>query len=65
MVISGPQFGENEDITCSFDGTTVEGKYLDATSALCVSPLLTRVGHVEVQLNEVFSNNTATFYSCK
>ena len=64
VVVSGPHFEESDDITCSFDGVTVECTYLDATSALCTSPLLSRVGQVEVQL-DMFSNSTAIFYSCK
>ena len=64
MVVSGPQFEESDDITCSFDEITVECAYLDGTSALCISPLLSRVGQVEVELS-MFSNSTAIFYSCK
>ena len=46
---------------CIFDGIKVDGVSVSQTQVLCVTPRLTKVGRVSVQLDQ----SKASFYSSK
>lgn len=52
ILVSGPYFTvqEEDQITCVFDNTTVDGIFINSKQVLCVSPALSRMGRVPFQL---------------
>ena len=52
ILVSGPYFTvqEEDQITCVFDNTTVDGIFVNSKQVLCVSPALSRTGRVPFQL---------------
>ena len=52
ILVSGPYFTvqEEDQITCLFDNTTVDGIFVNSKQVLCVSPALPRTGRVPFQL---------------
>jgi len=61
--ISVPQFEEKDQITCLFDNTRVEGKYLDAKSGLCISPQFKKIGRITLKILVMWTNGTAKYES--
>lgn len=61
ILVSGPYFTVQEEnqITCRFNGTTVDGIFVKKQQVLCVSPPLSQTGRVPFQL---FVRGNATFY---
>ena len=49
------------NVYCVFDGIKVDGVIVSQTKILCVTPRLTKVGRVSVQLDQ----RKASFYSSK
>ncbi len=46
VLISGTRFEMGEKISCNFGGHEVEGSLIDESSALCVSPQLSKLGFI-------------------
>ena len=68
--LSGPCFEENDNITCYFGDTPIKGTYLDKNRVLCVSPELSEIGRITLQLrviraNELIFDGQVTFHSSK
>ena len=61
IVVSGPYFTvqEADQITCLFNGTAVDGIFVNNQQVLCVSPTLSQTGRVPFQL---FVRGNTTFY---
>ena len=52
VIVTGDmlRLSTGDNIMCTFDGVQVPGVYVSSTQALCVSPLLERIGQVEFRL---------------
>ncbi len=71
VLVSGPCFQEDDQISCVFDGVAVEGIYVTEDTSLCISPPLPSFGRLPFQLNVTAANGTfkyqgdSVFFSCK
>lgn len=69
--VTGPCLDETDVIICTFDVIEVAGVYMDEMSLLCVSPILSKVGEVNLELKVINAVNskrltyTSSFYSGK
>ena len=52
VLVSGPSFTiqEDDNITCMFDDTAVDGIFVSNQQVLCVSPPLSQTGRIPFQL---------------
>ena len=48
--VTAPCLNQSDIIKCIFDGISVDGIYLDESSALCITPFLPRVGRLSFRL---------------
>ena len=57
----------SEEIICSFDGIEVNGTLVNSTTALCISPQLSRAGQVPFlfRISEINFIYESIFTSCK
>lgn len=51
VVITGPMFQPDDEITCAFGEVVVDGVYVDQTRAVCVVPPATAEFLIEVELS--------------
>lgn len=71
MLVSGPCFKEDDQISCVFDGIMVEGIYLNKDTSLCISPRLPFTGRFPFRISITTTNGTirfqgdSVFFSCK
>ena len=61
ILVSGPYFAveEEDKIICLFNGTPVDGIFINQQQVLCVSPPLSQTGRVQFQL---FVRGNTSFY---
>ena len=61
ILVSGPYFTvqEEDQITCLFNSTAVDGIFINKQQVLCVSPPVSQTGRVPFQL---FVRGNTTFY---
>ena len=68
VILTGPTYIKSTDkLYCLFDGIKVDGVYVSQTQVLCVTPRLTKIGRVNVQLfhNGFKYPRQSSFYSRK
>ena len=51
VVITGPMFQPDDEITCAFGEVVVDGVYVDQTRAVCVVPPVMAEFLIEVELS--------------
>ena len=68
VILTGPTYIKPTDkLYCLFDGIKVDGVYVSQTQVLCVTPRVTKIGRVNVQLfyNGFKYERESSFYSSK
>ena len=67
MLLSGPTFMPTQQISVSFDGTSVDCVIVDINLAFCISPRLSKAGQVSVKLyiDTIEYDKATTFYTSK
>ena len=67
MIVQGPYFKPDDEITCSFNDITVNCTRVDGDYAICRAPGLTYTSRAAVRLflNGVKFQSDSYYYSCK
>ena len=61
MNVQGPCFNESDTVECIFDKTPTPGIYVNRDSVICVSPVMTTYGRVNVTVQIMDTNKHIKF----
>ncbi len=68
VIVTGPCYSPSDTFECKFGDITVPGTYIDATNAMCVTPLAGYLGRIPFSVTtdggSTYSHN-GTFVYCK